>query len=170
MKSTREILASTNPFIVTSVSPDFVEFDEDEIEELPSVLEWMKDYAKIAGPRKILFTLEQVRAAVKDDFPALAASNLDLDELLDEVGIHTIVDEREFIVAWYGVIGEELADESLEKFRQAPYSNVRKKLGIDYLWILSLSPNVGHSINDAFEAIVEFGEIEDKPECCIIDL
>lgn len=158
------------PIIVTSVSPDFVEFDEDEEEELPPVMEWVKDYAKIAGPRKITFTLEQVREAVKDDFPALAESNLDLDHLLDAVGIHSVADERKFVIAWYGVIGEDLADALLEKYKQAAYSNIRKKLGINYLWILSLRPHLGHSINDAFEAIVEFDEIEDKPECCIIDL
>jgi hypothetical protein len=159
------------PIIVTSVSPDFVEFDEDEeVEELQPVNEWIREYAKIAAPKPIPLTLGQVREAVKDDFPELAKSDLDMDRLLEEVGIHVTADEREFVVAWYGVIGEDLADELLEKYKQVPYSNVRKKLGIDYLWVMSLHPKLWHSINASMEAIVEFHEIEDKPECCVVNL
>lgn len=161
----------TNAHIVTSISPDCFVYDEDdEVEELPPVSEWIREYAKFAAPKPIPLTLEQVREAVKDDFPELAKSDLDIDHLLEEVGIHVTADEREFVIAWYGVIGEELADEVLEKYKQTPYSNVRKKLGIDYLWVMCLNSHLGHSVNDAFEAIVQFGEIDDKPECCVIDL
>jgi hypothetical protein len=161
---------STNRIFITSVSPDFVEFDEDAEDELPPVSEWIREYAKIAAPKPIPLTLEQVREAVKDDFPELANSDLDMDHLLEEVGIHVTADEREFVVAWYGVIGEDLADELLEKYKQEPYSNVRKKLGIDYLWVMSLHPKLWHTINASMEAIVQFAEIEDKPECCVVDL
>ncbi len=161
---------STNHIFVTSVSPDFVEFDEDEEDELPPVSEWIREYAKIAAPKPIPLTIEQVREAVKDDFPELANSDLDMDHLLEEVGIHVTADEREFVVAWYGVIGEDLANELLEKYKQAPYSNVRKKLGIDYLWVMNLHPKLWHTINASTEAIVQFSEIEDKPECCVVDL
>ncbi len=161
---------STNHIFVTSVSPDFVEFDEDEEDELPPVIERIRQYAKIAEPKPIPLTIEQVREAVKDDFPELANSDLDMDHLLEEVGIHVTADEREFVVAWYGVIGEDLANELLEKYKQAPYSNVRKKLGIDYLWVMNLHPKLWHTINASTEAIVQFSEIEDKPECCVVDL
>ena len=169
MKSTREILASSNPFIVTSVSPDFVEFDEDEVEELPPIQEWLKEYAAYAGSKLIRPTLEHVKNALKDDFPELAASDLELDQLLESVGIHVIADHGDYRIAWIGTMQEE-GDTLLKKFQQPFYSNVRNKLGVDYLWILMLSPNLGHMRNDIFEADVQFSLIEDKPECAIIDL
>jgi hypothetical protein len=159
------------PFQVTSVSEDFIEFDEiEEEDELPPASEWIKEYARYAAPRPVPLTLEQVHEAIKDDFPELAKSDLDLDRLLEEVGIHFVGNYRKFIIAWYGVIGEDNAETLLDKYQQSPYSNVRKRLGIDYLWVLDLNPDLGHSNNAAFEAIVEFDEIEDKPECCVIDL
>ena len=171
MKSTREILASSNPFIVTSVSPDFVEFDEeDEVEELQSIEDWTREYATYAGPKSVSLTLEQVREAVNDDFPELTEANLNLDDLLDAIGIHFVGDYRKFIIAWYGVVGKENANAGLEKYQQTSYSNVRRKLGINYLWILELDESLGYSENAAFECIVEFDEIEDKPECCVIRL
>jgi hypothetical protein len=161
----------TNPFIVTSVSEDFVEFDEDdEVEELQSAREWLKEYSTYAGPKAVLLTLEQVREAVKGDFPELSEANLSLDDLLEAVGIHFVGDYRKFIIAWYGVIGEADAKILLEKYQQSSYSNVRKNLGIDHLWILELNSNLGYSSNAEFECIVEFDEIEDKPECCVIRL
>lgn len=159
------------PIIVTSVSPDFVEFDEDENEEeLQSAKEWLKEYSTYAGPKSVPLRLEQVREAVKNDFPELIEANLSLDDLLDAVGIHFVGDYREFIIAWYGVIGKENANISLEEYQKQCYSNVRKKLGIDYLWILELNSNLGYSANAIFECIVEFDELEDKPACCVISL
>jgi hypothetical protein len=156
--------------IVTSVSPDFVEFDEEEEAELQSVAEWVREYSTYAGPKSVPLTLEQVRAAVKDDFPELIEANLSLDDLLDAVGIHFVGDYREFIIAWYGVIGEENANILLEKYQQPSYFTIRKKLGIDYLWILELNSNLGYSANAIFESMVEFDEIEDKTECCVMNL
>lgn len=158
------------PIIVTSVSPDFVEFDEDQEDELQSAKEWLKEYSTYAGPKSVSLTLEQVREAVKDDFPELIEVNLGLDDLLDEVGIHFVGDYRKFIVAWYGVIEKENANVLLEKYQKSCYVNIRKKLGIDYLWILELDSSFGYSANAIFECIVEFDEIENKPECCVISL
>ena len=160
-----------NSFEVTGVSEDFVEFDEDdEVEELQSAREWLTEYSTYAGPKSVPLTLEQVREAVKDDFPELVEANLNLDELLDAVGIHFVGDYREFIIAWYGFIGKENANVLLEKYQQSSYFNVRKKLGIDYLWILELDSNLGYSANAIFECGIEFNEIEDKPECCVMSL
>lgn len=157
--------------IVTSVSPDFIEFDEDEeVEELQSAREWLKEYSSYAGPKSVPLTLKQVHEAVKDDFPGLIKANLSLSDLLDTVGIHFVGDYRDFIIAWYGVIGKENAKVLLEKYQQSPYFNVRKKLGIDYLWILELDPNLGYSANAIFECAGEFDEIEDKTECCVMSL
>ncbi|NJM77985.1 MAG: hypothetical protein HC852_22180 [Acaryochloridaceae cyanobacterium RU_4_10] len=141
----------TNPFVITGVSPDFVEFDEDEeVEELQSAKEWLKEYSTYAGPKSFPLTLEQVREAVTDEFPELIEAKLGLDELLDKIGIHFVGDYREFIIAWYGVIGEENANVLLEKYQQLSYLNIRKKLGIDYLWILKLDSNFGYSANAIF--------------------
>ena len=159
------------PIIVTSVSPDFVESDEDEeVEELQSAREWLKEYSTYAGPKSVPLTLKQVHEAVKDDFPELIEANLSLDDLLDAVGIHFVGDYLDFIVAWYGVIGKENANVLLDKYQQSSYFNIRKKLGIDYLWILDLDSNLGYSANAIFECGIEFDGIEDKPECCVMSL
>lgn len=144
--------------------------DIDEEEENPPMIEWMKEYAHYAGPKSVRPTLEEVKAAIKDDFPELYASDLDLDHLLEELGIHVIADYRKFIIAWFGTTDESTIEGLLSKFQGEKYSKVRKKLGIDYLWIMNLRPHLGHMRNDAFEALVQFGEIEEKPECVIIDL
>jgi hypothetical protein len=156
---------------VTSISPDCFEFDDDdEAEELQSAREWLKEYSTYAGPKSVPLTLKQVHEAVKDDFPELIEANLSLSDLLDAVGIHFVGDYFDFIIAWYGVIGKENANVSLEKYQQSSYFNVRKKLGIDYLWILELDSNLGYSANAIFECGIEFDEIEDKSECCVISL
>ena len=142
----------------------------EEEEENPPLIEWMKEYADYAGPKTLRPTLEEVRAAIKDDFPELYVSDLDLDHLLEALGIHVITDYLDFTVAWFGTTDETRIEDLLLKFQGEKYSKVRKQLGIDYLWVMNLRPHLGHMRNDAFEALVQFGEIEDKPECVIIDL
>lgn len=158
-------------YLVTSISPDCFEYDEeDEVEEIQPINEWIREYARIAGPKLLHPTVEEVTGAIKDHFPELIASNLDLDQLLDTVGIQVIADHKDYRIAWLGTDKKEEADKLLYKFQQPSYSDVRRKLKIDYLWILNLRPNLGHSRNDIFEADVDFSLIENKPECIIINL
>lgn len=151
-------------------SIEFDKFNDDEEEEVQTLIEWMKEYAIYAGPKTIRPTLEEVRIAIKDDFPELYSADLDLDHLLEELGIHIIVDYLEYTVAWLGTTDEETVESFLLKYQGEHYSNVRKKLGIKHLWVIKLLPHLGHMRNDIFEALVQFDEIEDKPECVIIDL
>jgi hypothetical protein len=156
---------------VTSISPDCFEFDEDdEVEELPPVSEWIRDYAAYAGPKLLHPTTDTVKGALQIDFPELAASNLDLNSLLEAVGIHVIADHDDYRIAWFGTTKKDEVDVLLTKYQQAPYSHIRKKLGIDHLWILNLSPYLGYMRNDIFEADVDFSLIKNKPECAVIDL
>ena len=161
---------STNHIFVTSVSPDFVEFDEDEEDELPPVSEWIREYARYAGPKLLQPTLEMVKDAIKDDFPELAASSLDVDQLLEAIGIHVIADYGDYRVAWFGTINAVDVDDLLANYQRKSYSKIRKSLDINYLWILNLSPKLGYTRNDIFEADVQFSLIDEKPECAIIDL
>ena len=159
------------PIVVTSVSPDFVEFDEDDEddeEELQSIGEWVREYAAYAGPKLLHPTLEMVKDAIRDDFPELAT--LDLDQLLEEIGIHVIADYGNYRIAWFGTTNAEEVDDLLANFQQENYSRIRESLGVTYLWILNLSPKLGYMRNDIFEADIQFSLIEEKPECAIIDL
>ena len=142
----------------------------EEEEENPPLIQWMQDYAVYAGPKTLRPTLEEIHEAINQDFPELKKSDLDLDHLLEELGIHVIVDLQDYTVAWFGTTDETIVEDLCAKFKQAPYSQIRRKLGIDYLWILNLRPHLGHMRNDIFEADVEFSELKDKPECAIIDL
>ncbi|MCG9893264.1 MAG: hypothetical protein MH252_19605 [Thermosynechococcaceae cyanobacterium MS004] len=146
------------------------EIEEDGNDRNPPLIEWMKEYAEEAGPKILLPTLEEIKQAVKDEFPELYASDLDLDHLLEALGIHVIADYREFKIAWFGTTDGATVDELLSKFQDQKYSRVRKKLCIDHLWVLNLQPDLGYSRNDIFEALVDFSEIDEKPECVIIDL
>lgn len=146
------------------------EIEEDENDRNPPLIVWVKEYAEEAGPKILQPTLEEIKQAVKDEFPELYASDLDLDHLLEALGIHVIADYREFKIAWFGTTDGATVDELLSKFQDQKYSRVRKKLGIDHLWVLNLQPDLGYSRNDIFEALVDFSEIDEKPECVIIDL
>lgn len=146
-----------------------VENSNQELDNPPIDI-WMKDYAKYAGPKIIHPTLEELKDAMMTDFPELYTSDLDLDHLLEALGIHVIVDYKEFKVAWFGTTNKANTESLLETFQQEKYSKVRHRLGIDYLWIINVLPHLGHMRNDIFEALIEFSEIAEKPECLIIDL
>lgn len=156
--------------MIVNNSAEIEGVDEDDDEKNPPIIDWMKQYAAEAGPKTVQPTLEEVKEAIKDDFPKLYASDLDLDHLLEQLGIHVIAEHQDYCIAWFGTTQEGEVEELLSKYQQAPYSNVRRKLGINYLWILNLLPHLGHMRNDIFEADVEFSLIENKPECAIIDL
>lgn len=141
-----------------------------ELDRNLSINQWVQQYAEMAGPVTLNPTIETVKAAIKEEFPELIDTNLDREQLLDALGIHAIADCREFVVAWYGTTDETAIESLLHKFQTRPYSNVRKKLGIDHLWVMKLNPNLGHSRNDVFEAYFQFSELDEKPECAIIDL
>jgi len=139
-------------------------------EESQSMIQWIKEYADYAGPKTVEPSIEQVKAACENNFPSLSSSDSDLDHLLEELGIHVIADYGTYRIAWLGTTDATTADTLLEKYQQPIYSQVRKNLGIDYLWILKINEERCHMANDIFEADVEFMEMDVKPECVIVNL
>ncbi len=138
--------------------------------KLMKLTQWIKAYATYAGVTTVKPELNFVMTVARS---YLSDEQLDIsgvDELLRSVGIDVIAQYGSERVAWLGSTSEPEVEEMLEKYQQPAYSHIRKALGVDYLWILKIQDDLGHTKNDIFEAFVEFSDMDEKTECIIIDL
>ncbi|NJM67649.1 MAG: hypothetical protein HC851_19240 [Acaryochloris sp. RU_4_1] len=110
--------------------------------------QWFCQYAKEAGLKIV-------------DYPA--------SESLEDLGIHLVFEHGQNRIALSGSTDENEVNEVFERYQQEAYTEIRQALGIDYLWVLKLT-NLSHSANDLFEVICQFFDLEQKPECSIVDL
>lgn len=135
-----------------------------------SLYSWLREYVEYSGLKNVYPSLAEVRDA------ALAASltctvNTDNgQDLLDELDLPVIIEDGTEQIALVAAINEQEANAMLAKHSDEKYASLRQSLGIDYLVILQVNKNLGHTRNDIFEAYVEFSVLPEKPECVIVSL
>jgi hypothetical protein len=110
-------------------------------------LQWFCQYAQEAGLKTV-------------DYPS---------QSLEDLGIHLVFEHGQNRIALAGSTDEAEVNRVFDRHQQEAYTEIRKSLGIDYLWVLKLT-NLSHSANDLFEALCQFFDLEQKPECCIVNL
>lgn len=132
--------------------------------------QWMKEYATYAGVTTFKPDFDSVLAVAKSCLQDSQLDTRSVDELLRSIGIDVIAQYGNDRIAWLGSISESEVEEMLQKYQQPEYSKIRKSLDIEHLWILKIQDDLGHGKRDIFEALVEFSDMDEQPECVIIDL
>lgn len=139
------------------------------IEETP-LSSWLREYAQYAGIKNVCPSLDEIRNAVLSVFPNYIIETDNAQELLDKFDLPVIVEDETGRIALAATTDAQAADAMLAKYSDQQYILLRQLLGIDYLLILQVNENLGHTRNDLFEAYVEFSALEEKPDCAIISL
>lgn len=139
------------------------------IEEI-SLSSWLRGYIEYSGLKDIHLSLAEVREAVSAVFPEYIIKTDDAQELLDELDLPVIIEDKTGRIALSATTDEQEAEAMLAKYSGQKYATLRKLLGINHLLILQVNENLGHTRNDIFEAYVEFFALLDKPECVIVSL
>lgn len=137
------------------------------IEEKP-LSSWLREYAQYAGIKNVCPSLDEIRNAVLLAFPGYIIGTDQAQELLDKFDLPVIVEDEPGRIAFAATTDAQAADAMLAKYSDQQYVLLRKLLGIDYLLILQVNENLGHTRNDLFEAYVEFSALQEKPDCVII--
>jgi len=137
------------------------------IEEKP-LSSWLREYAQYAGIKNVCLSLDEIRNAILSVFPSYITETDNGQELLDKFDLPVIVEDETGRIALAATTDAQAADAMLAKYSDEKYVLLRKLLGIDYLLILQVNENLGHTRNDLFEAYVEFSALEEKPNCVII--
>jgi hypothetical protein len=116
-------------------------------------------------------TKEEVIAAIEPCFPELVRQSASLTELMDAVGLSAVVRlGKDLFISWSVADNAEDAIAQLEKFSQPSYSQIRKTLGIQHHWVISVRPDFwGYDDDELIEGYGDF-RIDNKPECWILDL
>lgn len=117
--------------------------------EYTTLLSWFHQYAAETGLRTVEYPASEV--------------------ILADLGIQLVFEHGDERIALAGSTDEHEVNAVFEKHRQDSYADLRKALGINYLWVLKLT-DLSHSANDLFEVMCQFFDLEQKPECCIVDL
>lgn len=139
------------------------------IEETP-LSSWLREYAAYAGIKNVCPSLDEIRNAVLSVFPNYIIETDNAQELLDKFDLPVIVEDETGRIALAATTDAQAADTMLAKYSDQQYILLRQLLGIDYLLILQVKENLGHTRNDLFEAYVEFSALPEKPDCAIISL
>jgi len=139
-----------------------------EIIEEKSPSSWLREYTRYAGLQNICLPLAEIRNAVSLAFPDYIIKTDNAQELLDEFDLPVIVEDEPGRIAFAATTDAQAADAMLAKYSDQHYVLLRQILGIDYLLILQVNENLGHTRNDLFEAYVEFSALPEKPNCVII--
>ena len=138
-------------------------------EEIP-LSSWLRKYTQYAGIKNVCLSLAEIRNAVSMAFPDYIIETDNAQELLDEFDLPVIVEDETGRIALAATTDAQAADAMLAKYSNQQYVLLRQMLGIDYLLILQVNENLGHTRNDIFEAYVEFSALPEKPSCVIIAL
>lgn len=139
------------------------------VEEIP-LSSWLREYAQYAGIKNVCLSLDEIRNAVLSVFPNYIIETDNGQELLDKFDLAVIVEDEPGRIALAATTDAQAADAMLAKYSDQHYVLLRQMLGIDYLLILQVNENLGHTRNDLFEAYVEFSALPEKPSCVIISL
>lgn len=137
------------------------------IEEKP-LSSWLREYAQYAGVKNVCPSLDEIRNAVLSVFPNYIIETDNAQELLDKFDLPVIVEDEAGRIALTATTDAQAADAKLAKYSDQQYVLLRQLLDIDYLLILQVNENLGHTRNDLFEAYVEFSALPEKPNCVII--
>lgn len=141
-----------------------------EIIEETSLSNWLREYAQYAGIKNVCLSLDEIRNALLSVFPNYIIETDNAQELLDKFDLPVIIEDEIGRIALAATTDAQKADAMLAKYSDEKYVLLRKLLGIDYLLILQVKENLGHTRNDLFEAYVEFSALPEKPDCAIISL
>ncbi|MCY7286069.1 MAG: hypothetical protein LH679_22125 [Cyanobacteria bacterium CAN_BIN43] len=133
-----------------------------------SLSSWLREYIEYAGLKSIYLSLAEVRDAVSAASLEYIIKTDNAQELLDKLDFPVVIEDETERIALAAVTNEQEADAMLAKHSDENYVLLRQSLGIDYLVILQVNENLGHTRNDIFEAYVEFSALPEKPECVII--
>lgn len=131
---------------------------------------WLREYALYAGLQNVRLSLTEIRNAVLSVFPDCIIEADNAQELLDEFDLPVIIEDETGRIALAATTDGQAADAMLAKYSDDQYVLLRKLLSIDYLLILQVNENLGHTRNDIFEAYVEFSALPEKHSCVIISL
>lgn len=137
------------------------------IEEKP-LSNWLREYAQYAGIKNVCLSLDEIRNAILSVFPSYIIETDNGQELLDKFDLPVIVEDETGRIALTATTDAQAANAMLAKYSDQQYVLLRQLLGIDYLLILQVNENLGHTRNDLFEAYVEFSALPEKPNCVII--
>ncbi|PSB25844.1 hypothetical protein [Chlorogloea sp. CCALA 695] len=135
-----------------------------------SLYSWLREYIEYAGLESIHQSLAEIRDAMSAASLEYVIKTDNVQELLDELDLPVLIEDETGRIALAAVTNEQEADAMLAKHSDEKYVLLRQSLGIDYLVILQVNENLGHTRNDIFEAYVEFSALPEKPECLIISL
>lgn len=135
-----------------------------------SLSSWLREYIEYAGLKSIYLSLAEVRDAVSAASLEYIIKTDNAQELLDELDLPVVIEDETERIALAAVTNEQEADAMLAKHSGEKYTSLRKLLDINYLIILQVNEDLGHTRNDIFEAYVEFSALPEKPECLIISL
>lgn len=135
-----------------------------------SLSSWLRKYVEYSGLKNVCLSLAQVRYAVSVASSEYIIKADDAQELLDELDLPVVVEDKTGRIALVATTDEQEADAMLVKYSDESYVLLRQLLGINYLLILQVNENLGHTRNDIFEAYVDFSALPEKPECVIISL
>ena len=116
-------------------------------------------------------TSEKVTTAIKPHFPELVRQATNLTELMDAVGLSSVVRlGTDLFISWSVADNYKDAAEQLEKFSKPSYFQIRKSLGIQHHWVIKVRPDFwGYDDDELIEGYGDF-RIDNKPECWILDL
>jgi hypothetical protein len=133
--------------------------------------QWIKNFAN-TNYYKANFLPETVREATYTYLHnvKLPAEDAEIEQLLDSLGFVSAIALGDETIAWSVATNRSQASEMIEQYSTSTYSRWRKALGIDSHWILLVDPEVMFTIQDLYEAHMDLLELEDKPECVIVEL
>lgn len=149
-----------------------------------ALVKWFYDYADEVGLLIVDYSVSEVAAAVRAhlhesiQLDSSAESTIEIagvhlepqaESILDIVGIHLVFQHGSDRIALGGSTDESEVKSVFENHQQQEYADFRKALEIDYFWVLKLT-NLSPSANNLFEVMCEFFDLEQKPDCCIVDL
>lgn len=153
-------------------------------ENQAALVKWFYDYADEVGLLIVDYSVSEVAAAVRAhlhesiQLDSSAESTIEIagvhlepqaESILDIVDIHLVFQHGSDRIALGGSTDESEVKSVFENHQQQEYADFRKALEIDYFWVLKLT-NLSPSANNFFEVMCQFFDLEQKPECCIVDL
>lgn len=149
-----------------------------------ALVKWFYDYADEVGLSLVDFSVSEVATAVRThlhesiQLDPSAESPIEIagvqleaqaGSIFEVVGIHLVFQHGSDRIALGGSTDESAVKAVFENHQQEEYADFRKALEIDYFWILKLT-HLAPSANNLFEVMCQFFDLEQKPDCYIVDL
>ncbi len=149
-----------------------------EMHEAISLSQWTRSFAEYTGFLIPNPPLSQVETAIStylpNQFLTLDLANVDTESLLEDgLGITAIVQIGTEKIGWRTVASRTEAEVLQLTYSSFEYSRARQLLGIDVYWLVIVNIEMldVYTRGDLYEAqMATYDDIEDRPECAIVNL